>query len=80
MALEASQIIERTINIKYCITFEYKDMNKVMRIIKENKLNITKQELELNCKVYISVRKKVADKIKEVFSPLYEIKIDRLES
>ncbi len=80
LALEASQIVERTININYCITFEYKDMNKVMRIIKENNLSITKQELELNCKIYILVRKKAADKIKEVFSPLYEIKIDRLES
>ncbi len=80
LALEASQIVEKTININYCIAFEYKDMNKVMRIIKENNLNITKQELELNCKIYISVRKKISNKIKEVFSPLYEIKIDKLES
>ncbi|GAA4274634.1 YigZ family protein [Aquimarina gracilis] len=80
LALEASKIVEKTININYLITFEYKDMNKVMRIIKEHNLTITKQELELNCKIYISVRKKVADKIKEVFSPLYEVKIDKLES
>ncbi|WP_271764967.1 IMPACT family protein [Aquimarina algiphila] len=79
LALEASNIIEKTININYVIIFEYKDMNKVMRIIKENKLKINKQELELNCKIYISVRKKISDKIKDIFSPLYEIEIKRIE-
>ncbi len=78
LALEASEIVEKTINIQFTIAFEYKDMNKVMRIIKENKLNIVNQELELRCKLYLSVRKKFANKIKEVFSPLYEIKIKRL--
>ncbi|MEW7290436.1 IMPACT family protein [Aquimarina sp. 2304DJ70-9] len=79
LALENSKIIEKTININFIVSFEYKDMNKVMRIIKENTIKITKQELELNCKLYISVRKKNADKIKEVFSPLYEIEIKRSE-
>jgi len=79
LALENSNIIEKTINIDFIIIFEYKDMNKVMRIIKEYNLNITKQELELNCKIHISVRKKLADKIKPIFSPLYEIKIERLD-
>ncbi|GAA4278549.1 IMPACT family protein [Aquimarina mytili] len=77
-ALEASKIVEKTINISFVIHFEYKDMNKVMRIIKENNIKITKQELELNCKLYILVRKRNIDKINEVFSPLYEIKIKRL--
>ncbi len=80
LALSSSEIVEKTININFEITFEYKDMNKVMRIIKENNLTITKQELELNCKIYILVRKTMVHKIKEVFSPLYEIKIKRLEN
>lgn len=79
LALEASNITEKTININYIIAFEYKDMNKVMRVIKENELKIIKQELELDCKIYISVRKKSADKIKKVFSSLYEIEIKRIE-
>ena len=40
MALEVSNIIEKTINIDYLISFDYKNMNKVMRIIKERKLNL----------------------------------------
>ncbi|WP_062060535.1 IMPACT family protein [Aquimarina longa] len=79
LALKESNIIEKTINVNFVITFEYKNMNKVMRIIKENNLNILKQELELSCKIYISVRKKIADKIKVVFSSLYEVGIKRLD-
>ncbi len=79
LALEASKITQKTINLDYLISFEYKDMNKVMRIIKENNLKITKQELKLDCKIYISVRKQVSNKIKEVFSPLYQVKIKKLE-
>ncbi|WP_025740013.1 IMPACT family protein [Aquimarina pacifica] len=75
LALNESIIVQKTINIDFLIIFEYKNMNKVMRIIKENKLNITKQELELSCKIYISVRKKIADKIKEVFYTLYEVEV-----
>ena len=70
LALQASTIIEKTINIDFLISFEYKDMNKVMRIIKEHNFNITKQILELDCNIYISVRKKSADKINEVFFPV----------
>ncbi len=80
MVLGNSKIIEKTINIDFVLSFDYKDMNKVMRIIKENSITIIKQQLELNCKIYISVRKKTVDKIKEVFSPLYEIKIEKIEN
>ncbi len=80
LALESSKIIQKTIDKKFVLIFEYKDMNKVMRIIKEHNLNIVKQELELSCKIYISVRKNIVDKIKDVFSPLYEVEIKQVEN
>lgn len=58
IALETAEIIEKTIDIHYLITFDYKNMNKVMRIIKEKKLQIINQKMELNCEVEISIRKK----------------------
>lgn len=80
LSLEASNIIEKTIDIKFCITFEYKNMNKVMRIIKEKKIKILDQKLELNCKIFISVRKTVSSEINDLFSTLYEVEIERLAS
>ncbi len=78
LALEASSIIEKTINIEYLITFGYKNMNTVMRVIKEKSLNIINQKLELDCQITISVRKNNADSIFEIFNRLYEINIKKL--
>ena len=78
MALEASNIVEQTINVNYLISFDYKNMNKVMRIIKEKNLNIVNQKLELDCQIQISVRKKEAESIFKTFKQLFEIKIEPL--
>jgi uncharacterized YigZ family protein len=78
MALESSKIITKTINMNYLINFEYKNMNKVMRIIKEKNLKILNQTLELNCQIEISVRKKIADAIFETFNNIHGIKIEIL--
>lgn len=78
LTLEASTIIEKTINIDYLLTFDYKNMNAVMRIIKERHLNIIHQKLELDCQLTISVRKKEATGIFNIFDTLYEVKIKKV--
>ena len=75
MAIEASEIVEKTINIHFIITFDYKNMNKVMRVIKEKNLQIISQKMELGCEIEISIRKKNAEMIFDIFNNLYEIKI-----
>ena len=75
MALEASKIIIKTINVHYLISFEYKNMNTVMRIIKEKNLKIINQTLELKCEIEISVRLKISESIFELFDRLHEIQI-----
>lgn len=78
MALDASIIIEKTININFLVSFDYKNMNTVMRIIKEKQLSITNQKLEMDCQITISVRKNDADTIFDIFNHLYEIHIKKL--
>lgn len=75
LALEQSNIIEKTINTTYHIAFDYKNMNKVMRIIKEKNLTIIDQQLELACNITISVRKKHANTVFKTFSSLYGVTI-----
>lgn len=77
LILESATIIEKTININYQIAFDYKNMNTVMRVIKEKSLNIINQKLELDCQITISVRKKNAESIYEIFNRLYEIDIKK---
>jgi putative IMPACT (imprinted ancient) family translation regulator len=75
LALEASDVVEKTINIGFRLSFGYAVMNNVMRIVKERNLNITSQQLELDCTYVISVRKKDAAAIFEIFTNLYKVEI-----
>ena len=79
LAIEASVIITKTINHTFLLTFEYKDMNNVMRVIKEHQLNIINQDLYLKCKIWISVRKSETHKINELFSAFYEVQVDQID-
>ncbi|WP_308992113.1 YigZ family protein [Mariniflexile litorale] len=78
LTLEASKIVKKTINVNYLISFDYKNMNTVMRIIKEKNLNITNQKLELDCQITIAVRKKEAASVFEIFNHLFEISIQEI--
>ena len=79
MALEASKILTKTIDVEYEISFDYPNMNKVMRVIKEKNLHIKNQVLELDCKIYLLIREKEAESIFEKFDSIYGIKIKEVE-
>ncbi|MFP2994504.1 YigZ family protein [Spongiivirga sp. MCCC 1A20706] len=78
LTLEESSIVNRTINVEYKIMFDYKNINKVMRIVKEKNLKVTSQKLESNCELIISVRKSESEITKRLFEAIFEVKIDNL--
>lgn len=78
LSLENATIVEKTINNHFVVSFDYKNLNKVMRIIKEKHLEIISQKMELNCEIEISTRKKNAEMICSIFSDLYEISIKKV--
>ncbi|AQS93580.1 YigZ family protein [Polaribacter sp. BM10] len=79
MALEASDILEKTINIFYKLTFNYDLMNAVQRVVKEKNIEIVHQKLEMNCEYTISVRKNDSEMIFTIFDNLYKVEIKELE-
>ncbi|WP_325260946.1 YigZ family protein [Flavobacterium sp.] len=85
ITLESCEIIEKTIDVSFRISFDYKNMNKVMRVIKEKKLEIVNQEMEINedtnlpiGKFVIKTRKKNAEMVFDTFHSLFEIDIIKL--
>jgi len=78
MALENSEIVERTIKKHFIISFGYANMNKVMRIIKEKNLQIVSQKMEMDCEIEISIRKKNVQNLLDTFENLYEIKLTEI--
>lgn len=79
MALENSKIVTKTIDFTFKISFDYPTMNKVMRVIKEQNLRIVDQVLELDCTIYILVRKKEADRIFELFEAIYGAEVKKVK-
>jgi uncharacterized YigZ family protein len=75
MALDATSIIEKTIDIHYLISFDYKNMNKVMRVIKEKNLEIITQKMEMSCEIEIATRKKNATIVLDTFENMFEVAI-----
>ena len=78
MALEESVILEKTIDVQFQISFDYKNMNKVMRIIKEKNLEIISQQMKESCQIIIATRKKNAEIIFDIFFNLFEIEIKKI--
>ena len=79
LTLQEAEIEERTIDLTYKIVFDYKDMNKVMKIIKDRNLAIISQTMEMNCTLLIEVHKAEASYMEQLFQQLYEVTIEKLE-
>ncbi len=75
LTLQDAKIEQKTINVLFDLNFDYKDMNKVMRLVKGKNIKIEKQAMNLDCNFTISVRKNDADQIKRAFKELRCVKI-----
>lgn len=56
-ALNAAEIVTKTVNDIYELEFDYLMMNDVMRVVKEEQLEVLNQQFDMNCKLSFEVRK-----------------------
>ena len=56
-AIDASKIIEKTINDRYSLQFDYLRLNEVMKIVKDENLDISDQLFDNDCSMSVSIRK-----------------------
>jgi hypothetical protein len=60
------------------IKFDYLQMNAVMKIIKDENLEIQLQNFELNCSLIFYVRKNNSLKVQELFNKISNLDIQYL--
>jgi uncharacterized YigZ family protein len=56
-ALQIAEIVEKTVNDVYEVTFDYIQMNDVMRIIKETEVIVLSQDFDTKCIITFEIRK-----------------------
>ena len=75
LTLQEAEIEEKLITEELCIRFEYPLMNKVMRVVKEQNLNITQQLLTENCELHLAIRQSDYQRMQELFETIYGVLI-----
>ncbi len=78
LTLENAKIIQKTIDATFNLQFEYKDLNKIMKLIKEKNLKVERQKMEMLCDFTISVRKKEKSSVKKAIEDLRCVKLKEI--
>ena len=77
-AIEHSEIVEKTIDVRYRLQFEYVLMNDVMRIVKEFGLTPMNQDYNLDCRFELSVRQSQSVRLYDALAKLRAVTIETL--
>jgi uncharacterized YigZ family protein len=75
LALEGAKVIEKTVNDVYTIAFDYLQMNEVMRIIKDDSLQLLEQQFDNSCSIKVSIRKMQGNQVIAKLQKLTSVKI-----
>ncbi len=64
-AITNALVVQRTVNDTYKLYFEYAAMNDIMKIMKDENLNILDQQFDLACCIEFSLRQSETEKVVE---------------
>lgn len=79
-AIHQAQIIEKTVQDIYEVSFEYSQMNEVMSLIKEENLENFDHDFDLNCKIKITVNQSEVNRIIDKLVHIQNIKAKFLKT
>jgi len=79
LALESSSIIEKSVKVNYELCFNYPLLSRVMRVIKQNPIEINKQDMSLDCIIEISVNLIDADQAENIFKRIHGVSVLKID-
>ena len=77
-AINNAEIIEKTINARYRLHFEYALMNDVMRVIKDYDLTPQEQDFNLDCRLTVEVRQSQSVRLYDTLAKIRGLEIEIL--
>lgn len=79
-ALAQAEIVEKTVNEIYELKFSYEAMNDVMKIVKDENLELINTQFDLECSLTYRIRRNDADKVNEKFRKTYKCTVIYIKS
>lgn len=79
LAIESADIIEKLIEVQFQITVNYPEMDRVMRIIKQENISIISQKLEIECQLLVSVRRSKSEMVEKRFKEIHKVEVKKLD-
>ena len=74
-ALTNAEIIEKTVNDIYQITFGYVQMNDIMKVVKDFDLKIRNQQFDNQCIIEMEFRQNISSQVIERLNKIDEIEV-----
>ena len=75
LGLEHASILRKEIKLPFTLEFEYPQMDKVMRLIKEKQIEIVTQDMEMKVRLELLVSKKNEAAFRKSLVQLHEVKL-----
>ena len=79
LALENATIIKKILQQQVSVSFEYSEMDIVMRLVKKHQLDIISQDLHLKCNVVLSIPKSEFKKTYKLLKAHHKLDIKAIE-
>ncbi len=79
-ALSGAEIVEKTVDEIYELKFKYEVMNDIMKIVKDDGLQILNTQFDLECSLTFKIRKNEADRVNDKFRKTYASKVIYIRS
>jgi uncharacterized YigZ family protein len=79
-AINAANIIKKTINDHYRLQFDYLQLNEVMKVIKDEHLTIVNQQMDNSCELVVEIRQKAVNQLIAQFEKIPNLSIQYLKT
>lgn len=77
LALQVTPVIQKQVEEKYSIEFDYTQMNEIMMILKQYNCTVIKQEMQLFCNIETGIPKNRLDEVLYKLNNLYNITVKK---
>lgn len=80
MALQLTPFIQKPVTVKWQVSFDYTQMNDVMRWLKAFNCEVIEQEMQLFCRLVVDVPKNRAEELKPLLTDLRGVDVGVLSA